>query len=428
MKAIYFDLTNSGISGDMLLASLLGLIPDSTHIITNLKDLKNKLKGVTKIEIDLKTIKRMGIKTNRLEILIEESKKHRTPDDLSNALDAYLNENGFSNQAKAFARDVLSTLFKAEAEVHGKLIEDIHLHELSSVDTLIDILGVTNALDTIGGFETDFSYYCSKVPLGGGNINSAHGILPIPAPATVKILENSTLSVKGGPIETELVTPTGAALLVNLHPTYSDFVPSMNLLKMSCGTGQKEFDSFSNTLRLFYGEINRLTGSNELHPVTGHVEEVSILETAVDDVSGELLGNFVNILGNEDILDIQIIPSITKKNRPGHIIKIICEPSQTHDLILKTLKELGTLGVRFYSSKRVCVDRKNVIEKIEINGKWYELNFKISFIKKGEKTEVINVKPEFEDLSVISKDSSKTVKEILFYCQNVIEMLYKNNL
>jgi len=428
MKSIYFDLTNSGISGDMLLASLLGLIPDSTHIITNLKDLKNKLKGVTKLEIDLKTIKRMGIKTNRLEILIEESKKHRTPDDLSNALDMYLNENGFSNQAKAFARDVLSTLFKAEAEVHGKLIEDIHLHELSSVDTLIDILGVTNALDTIGGFETDFSYYCSKVPLGGGNINSAHGILPIPAPATVKILENSTLSVKGGPIETELVTPTGAALLVNLHPTYSDFVPSMNLLKMSCGTGQKEFDSFSNTLRLFYGEINRLTGSNELHPVTGHVEEVSILETAVDDVSGELLGNFVNILGNEDILDIQIIPSITKKNRPGHIIKIICEPSQTHDLILKTLKELGTLGVRFYSSKRVCVDRKNVIEKIEINGKWYELNFKISFIKKGEKTEVINVKPEFEDLSVISKDSSKTVKEILFYCQNVIEMLYKNNL
>ncbi len=410
MKSIYFDLTNSGISGDMLLASLLGLIPDSTQIITNLKDLKRKLKGVSKLELDLRIVKRMGIETNRLEIVIEESKMHRTPEELSNALDEYLNENYFSNPAKAFARNVLSTLFKAEAEVHGKLIENIHLHELSSVDTLIDILGVTKVIDTLGGFDTDFSYYCSEIPLGGGKIKSAHGILPIPAPATVKILENSNLLVKGGPIETELVTPTGAALLVNLHPTYSEFVPSMNLLKISCGTGQKEFNSFSNTLRLFYGEIKDLMRSIELHPISDYIEEVSILETAVDDVSGEILGNFVNILGNEDILDIQIIPSITKKNRPGHIIKIICDPSRSYDFILKTLRELGTLGVRFYSSKRVCVDRKSVNEKIEINGKWYELNFKISFINNGEKTEVINVKPEFEDLRVISKDTSLPVK------------------
>jgi len=428
MKSIYFDLTNSGISGDMLLASLLGLIPDTTQILTNLRDLKKKLKGVSKLELELRQVKRMGIETNKLEIIIEESKMHRSPEDLSNALEEYLNEKDFSNQAKEFARKVLSTLFKAEAEVHGNLIENIHLHELSSVDTLIDILGVTKVIDTIGGFDTNFSYYCSEVPLGGGKIKSAHGILPIPAPATVKILEKSNLFLKGGPIETELVTPTGAALLVNLHPTYTEFVPSMNLLKISCGTGQNEYTAFSNTIRLFYGETKHLMSSNVLHPLSDYVEEVSILETAVDDVSGEILGNFVNILGNEDILDIQIIPSITKKNRPGHVIKIICDPSHNYDLILKTLRELGTLGVRFYSSKRVCIDRKIVNEKIEINGKWYELNFKISLIKKGEKTEIINIKPEFEDLSLISKETSLTVREILYYCQNVIEMLYKNNL
>ena len=428
MKSIYLDLTNSGISGDMLLASLLGLIPDSSQILTNLKDVKKKLKGVSKLELDLRIVKRMGIETNNLQITMEESKTHRTPKDLSNALEKYLNENNFSNQAKEFARNVLSTLFKAEAEVHGKLIENIHLHELSSVDTLIDILGVTQVIDTIGGFGTNFSYYCSKLPLGGGKINSAHGILPIPAPATVKILENSNLLVKGGPIETELVTPTGAALLVNLHPTYKEFVPSMNLLKMSCGSGQKEFNNFSNTLRLFYGEMKHLMPSNVLHPLYDYVEDISILETAVDDVSGEILGNFVNILGKENILDIQIIPSITKKNRPGHVIKIICDPSQSYDIVLKTLRELGTLGVRFYSSKRVCTDRKIVNEKIEINGKWYELNFKISFIEKGDKTEVINVKPEFEDLSIISKETSLPVKEILFYCQNVIEKLFRKSL
>ncbi|MBY9021427.1 MAG: nickel pincer cofactor biosynthesis protein LarC [Candidatus Lokiarchaeota archaeon] len=423
MKSIYFDLVNSGISGDMLLASFLGLLPDPTNILSNLKDLKNILKGVSKIEVDLTKIKRMGIETNKLELTIEESKTHRTPEDLSNALENYLSEKDFSKQAKEFARSVLNTLFKAEAEVHGNLIENIHLHELSSVDTLIDILGVTNVIDTIGGFDMDFSYYCSEVPLGGGKIKSAHGILPIPAPATVKILEKSNLLVKGGPIETELVTPTGAALLVNLHPTYKEFLPSMNLIKMSFGTGQKEFGAFSNILRLFYGEITNLT-----HSLSDHVEEVMILETAVDDVSGELLGNFINIIGNEDILDIQIVPSITKKNRPGHIIKIICNPSQSYDIILKTLKELGTLGVRFYANKRVCIHRKIVKKKIEINNKWYDLDFKISFIKRGENMEIINVKPEFEDLSSISKETSLPVREIQFYCQNVIEMIYNNKM
>jgi uncharacterized protein (TIGR00299 family) protein len=428
MKSIYFDLTNSGISGDMLLASLLGLIPNPTQILTDLKDLKKMLKDVSKLELDLGNSKRMGLKANKLEINIEESKIHRSPEDLSNALEEYLNEKEFSSQAQEYARKVLSTLFRAEAEVHGDLIENIHLHELSSVDTLIDILGVTKAIDTIGGFGTNFSYYCSEVPLGGGKIKSAHGILPIPAPATVKILEKSNLVVKGGPIDTELVTPTGAALLVNLHPLYSEYIPSMNLLKISGGTGQKEFNAFSNVLRLFYGEIKHLMRSNELQPLSDYVEEVSILETAVDDVSGEILGNFVNILGNEDILDIQIIPSITKKNRPGHIIKIICDPSHSYNLILKTLRELGTLGVRFYSSNRVCVHRKIVNKKIEINGIGHELNFKISYIKNGEKTEVINIKPEFEDVSLISKITSLTVREILFYCQNVIELLYKDNI
>ncbi|MHA1473164.1 MAG: nickel pincer cofactor biosynthesis protein LarC [Promethearchaeota archaeon] len=422
MKSLYFDLTNSGISGDMLLASLLGLIPDANQILTNLKDLKNYLKDVAKLELTLITVKRMGIITNKLEIIIEESKIHRSSEDLSAALEKFLIEKDYSNLAQDFARNVLNTLFKAEASIHGTLIENIHLHELSSVDTLIDILGVTKAIDILGGFNSNFSYYCSEVPLGGGKIKSAHGILPIPAPATAKILEKSNLFVKGGPIEKELVTPTGAALLVNLHPKYKQFVPPMKLIKISYGTGKNEFKTFSNTLRLLYGGAN----SNEFHPLSDYIEEVSIIETSVDDVSGEILGNFITILGKEDILDIQIIPSITKKNRPGHIIKIICAPSLSYDLILKTLKELGTLGVRFYSSKRVCVNRRIVNEKIDVNGKVYDLKFKISFIKKGEKTEIINVKPEFEDLSIISKETSLPVKEILFYCHHVMEKIYKN--
>ena len=427
MKSLYIDAINSGISGDMFLASLLGLNDNPTEVLSDLKELKDYLKDVSKLDIELVEVKRMGMEVHQLKVSINESKNHRTPDELSNALERFLNDKQYSNSAKKYAKNVLNTLFKAEAEVHGDLVENIHLHELSSVDTLVDILGVTKALDNLGGFTGDLTYHCSNIPLGGGNIKTAHGVLPVPAPATVKIFERSNLVVIGGPIENELVTPTGAALLVNLNPKVSKFVNQTNLLSVSCSTGQKEFRNFSNIMRLIYGEIEEVVNSQIPHPLKAYVEEVTVLETAVDDVSGEILGNFVQALEDEDILDIQIIPSITKKNRPGHIIKILCNPQNIFDLIYKTFCELGTLGVRYYTTKRVCVDRKLEKSTIELNNKKYELHFKISYINMQDGIKVINVKPEFEDLKSISKETNLTIKEILFFCQSEMEKHFRKN-
>ena len=427
MKSLYIDAINSGISGDMFLASLLGLNDDPNEVLSDLKELKDYLKGVSNLDLELVEVKRMGMEVHQLKVSINESKNHRTPDELSNALERFLNNKQYSNSAKKYARNVLNTLFKAEAEVYGDLVENIHLHELSSVDTLVDILGVTKALDNLGGFTGDLTYHCSNIPLGGGNIKTAHGVLPVPAPATVKIFERSNLVVIGGPIENELVTPTGAALLVNLTPKVSKFVNQTNLLRVSCSTGQKEFKNFSNIMRLIYGEIEEVVNSQIPHPLKDYVEEVTVLETAVDDVSGEILGNFVQALEDEDILDIQIIPSITKKNRPGHIIKILCNPQNNFDLIYKTLCELGTLGVRYYTTKRVCVDRKLEKSTIELNNKKYELHFKISYINMQDGIKVINVKPEFEDLKSISKQTNLSIKEILFFCQSEMEKHFRKN-
>ncbi len=427
MKSLYIDATNSGLSGDMFLASLLGLNDDSNKILSDLKELKDYLKGVSELDLELLKVKRMGVEVYRLKLLIKESKNHRTPDELTNALERYLEDKQYSKSAKEFARNVLNTLFKAEAEVHGDIVEKIHLHELSSVDTLIDILGVTKALDNLGGFTGDFTYYCSEIPLGGGNIKTAHGILPVPAPATIKIFERSKLVVMGGPIESELVTPTGAALLVNLNPKFTKYSNQMKILSVSSSTGQKEFKDLSNILRIFYGELVEKVNNQTLLPLRDYIEEVVVLETAVDDVSGEILGNFVQILEDEDILDIQIIPSITKKNRPGHIIKILCDPKYSFDLIHKTLLELGTLGVRFYTNKRVCIDRKFEKTTIKINNDKYELNLKISYIQLHDSIKIINVKPEFEDLRRISKQTNLTIKEILTYCQSEVEKHFRNN-
>jgi len=237
MKILYIDTINSGISGDMFLSALLSLINNKNEIILELTELKNYLTGVKDLKINLRKLKCSGIQVAQLEIKIEESKSHRKAESLLGALNNFLNEKKFSASAKKYANDVLNSLIQAEKEVHGDLTNQIHLHELSSVDTLIDILGVTRILDLLGVFEKEFTILCSALPIGGGTIKSAHGLLPIPAPATLKILEKSNISIIGGPIEDELVTPTGASLLSNLNPKVSKY--EMNLEKVVYSTGQK---------------------------------------------------------------------------------------------------------------------------------------------------------------------------------------------
>jgi uncharacterized protein (TIGR00299 family) protein len=425
MRILYLDLNNSGISGDMFLASLLGLTSDPNKLLETLTDLRNYLPGVSKLNIKLKKIQRNGIETNQLNLEIKETKDHRSAKTLENSLDAYLNDKSFSDPAKNYARKVLDSLIRAEAEVHGELAENIHLHELSSVDTLIDVLGVTLILDKINGFDELFHIYCSKVPLGGGKVKTAHGILTVPAPATLKILEKSSLLTYGGPIESELVTPTGAALLTNLNPKITQFPPEMEIKKVLYSTGQKSFNNFLNIFRLFYGNSFDTNNTASLHPLQNYVENISVLETDMDDVSGEIIGNFINNLKKEETLDVQIIPSLTKKNRPSYVIKALCYPKNTFELIEKMIHELGTLGVRYYTMNRVCVERTQEKHSVEIKGRNYDVNFKISFIKSLNNKDIVNMKPEYEDLKRISEDSGIPVRKIQNILQGYINRDFK---
>lgn len=418
MKILYIDATNSGISGDMFLTALLGLVPNPENILKELHKLKDFLPDVSKLNLDLIEITRSGIKINKLQLDLKEKKNHRNASVLKTSLNKFLNANNFTDEAKNYANNVLKSLINAEADVHKKLNKNFHLHELSSVDTLIDIIGVTRALETIGAFNKDFKIVCSKLPLGGGTVNSAHGILPVPAPATLKILEKSSLIVHSGPIEAELVTPTGAALLTNLNPENLSY--DMHLEKVVYSTGQKEFDDFINVLRLFFGNLE-VTEDSEKSFLQKYFEPVTLLETDVDDISGEILGNFIKNIEKENILDIHIIPSITKKNRPGHVIKILCHPRNQFELMEKVIEELGTLGVRFSTINRVCVERKFEKRSIEINGNTHNLKYKISYIDSESGRKIVNIKPEYGDIKRISEESGLTLKEILFIAQEKIK-------
>lgn len=421
MKVLYIDASNSGISGDIFLSALLDLVPNQEKILGELKELTSVISGVSKLEIELKKVKRSGIQLNQLKIEIKESKNHRTPKILKEALNNFMESKSFTEQAKIYANSVLNSLIQAESEVHGELEDKIHLHELSSVDTLIDIAGVSRALDVLGAFKEDFEIYCSKLPLGGGTIKTAHGILPVPAPATVKILEKSNLQVLQGPIESELVTPTGAALLTNLKPRVAPY--DINLEKVSYSTGQKEFKDFLNIMRLFYGNTEVRGGS---HHLSKYLEQVTVLETSVDDISGEILGDFIKNLENTDILDVQVIPSTTKKNRPGYIIKVMCNPEQKFDMLEKIITDLGTLGVRINTIDRVCVERKIESKKIEIEGKEYEVNYKISYMDSEKGLKVVNVKPEYEDLRKISQQSGLSIKNIQLIAQSQLQKIIES--
>ena len=425
MKCLYIDTSNSGIAGDMFLASLLDLVPSPEKILKSLERIKTFLVGVNELSLSQKKIESNGIQLNQLQIHIKEDKTNHTPKAMMEAIENYIDKTLAFKACKEYALNVLKTMIYAEGEVHGKKIEDIHLHELSSVDTLIDILGVAACLSELGIFNNELRIYLSILPLGAGVVKTVHGILPVPAPATLQILGKSNIITTGGPVESELVTPTGAALLVNIKPISVDSMPNMIIKKVAYSTGQKKFDTFPNILRIFYGESTLIQEEEVLSYYQPYLENVSIIETNLDDVSGEILGHFINSLEKDKYLDIQIIPSLTKKNRPSHIIQLLCHPKDTFFLIDKMINELGTLGVRYNLTKRICIERDFKSLNLKISGKIYPITFKIAFIKVNNEIKILNVKPEYEDLKKISEESGLSLKKIMILCQPIITDLYK---
>ena len=406
----------------MFLAALINLVENPDEILKKLRDLKDYLPKVTTFEVNLKQTERSGIKVNQLSIKIKEDKHSRSSKSLLEALNRYLIDYKFSKEAIEYANRVLGDLINAEAVVHEKLAEEIHLHELSSIDTLLDILGTTMALEEIGYFKNQIIITASTLPLGGGVVKTAHGILPVPAPATLKILEKSNLVSKLGPIDTELVTPTGIALLNALKP--KTIKRKMKIQKVVQSTGEKDFPDFPNILRIFYGFIEENQLEEKSLIIDDYIQEIAIIETDVDDVSGEIIGNLMNILEKKKILDIQIIPAITKKQRTSNIIKVLCEPRFKTEIIDVFLRELGTLGVRFQIMQRVCVERLLKKEPIKIENEEYMITFKISFYKSSQTYHIINIKPEFEDLKKVSEKTGLPVKIIEFYAQEKLVTLY----
>jgi uncharacterized protein (TIGR00299 family) protein len=305
---------------------------------------------------------------------------------------------GLEDRAKTFALDSLKMIISAEATIHGQNFDSVHLHEASSIDTFADLVGCATALQDLQLF--DAKMYSTKVAVGGGLLRFSHGTIPNPATAILEIFKNKQFVLVGGQAEDELTTPTGAAMLVNLVHGSVNYYPSIAPEKIGYGAGIKKFD-FPNVVRVAIGTSGTVYETSK--------DTVYVVETNIDDVSGELVGNLVEQLA-EVAKDVTVISGTTKKSRPTYLIRIISENAQLNSVLKLLFDESGTLGARVQEVERIVLPRSILTMSVNINGNILDVRVKIVKDSAGR---ITNVKPEFEDVKMIATKCQMPVKSAM---------------
>lgn len=342
MKIAYFDCF-SGISGDMTLGALLACDgADEARFREQLAAL-----NVPGYELSIAQVKREGITAIDVDVrLLDVDQGHgRHLSDIAAILDA----SALSARVKAQSLAVFTRLADAEAKIHGTSREEIHFHEVGAVDAIVDIVGSCILLEMLGIEQIA----ASALPCGYGTVRCQHGIMPLPAPATVELLRG--FPVYSLDIQGELVTPTGAALVAALaDPTKAGRLPAMTVLSSGYGAGKKQFaPDRPNLLRVILGE----TAAPKSSEVDATPQTVAILETNLDDQSPETFDLLMQRCFDAGALDVFLTPVHMKKNRPATLVTVLCEPQQAERLAEIVFRETGTFGIRQREQNRVTLER-----------------------------------------------------------------------
>ena len=330
MRTAYFDLV-SGIGGDMTVAALLDLGLPHRRLQEELGKLANL---DFRIRVGRKTVN--GIRAVRFQVLAGEGQPRRSWSDIRGLIEG----SGLSAEVKARGLAVFSKLAEAEGKVHGVAPEEVHFHEVGAVDSIVDIVAAAIGTCFLGIDE----FACSAVPLGRGLTRSLHGVLPVPAPATLELLKG--FPVEGASIGAENVTPTGAAILSTLI-TRKGEAPAMRVEGTGYGAGTLEFADRPNVLRIVLGQ-----GAS----VLGH-ERMLVMETHIDDMNPEIYDYVLERLFAAGARDVTLSPVQMKKNRPGTLLRVVAEPRLRDALAEILLLETSTLGVRCYVVDRLVLPR-----------------------------------------------------------------------
>ena len=402
---IVIDPQIAGMSGDMLLCSLVDLGADKNRIIAGVKQSEKFLSNSSIKKIDFQKIQKHGIQAVQLILEIKEDTHERKGSEIKKVITDSVQAIGLSEKAKIFSRSCIDTLISSESKIHGISEDSVLFHEASSIDTIVDVVGVTIALEDLGLF--DEKILCLPISVGGGNVTFSHGIMSNPASAILEIFKNSNLIIKGNSAKEELTTPTGACILVNMTNNIVEYYPSMKIDSIGYGAGQKDFETFSNVLKIVRGSENNF-----------NIDLVKILETNVDDVSGEILGNLIEKIMKKGAKDVSIYHGITKKGRPTNLVSVICSDENVEEIVDTLVLETGTLGIRISESNRFTVPRTIHTISLILNGESFQVNYK-KFTFKGK----TDFKIEFDDLKNISNTIDKSIKATESLLRKEIEKL-----
>jgi len=380
----------SGISGDMCLGALVDAGVPLGAIADALKSLP-----IGGYALSARPVTRAGLGATFVEVKRDESEGHPHRG-LAEVL-AILEGGSLPDEVVERSSAVFRSLAEAEALVHRKDVADIHFHEVGAVDAICDIVGTVVGIRELGLYEVRFS----TVSLGGGTVRTAHGILPVPAPATAELLKG--MPTTGGPVEFELTTPTGAALLKTLAEP-CPFWPEMSIETVGYGAGGRDIEQMPNVLRLAVGSLSSGARGQESAGSATEADYVWVVEASLDDMTGEEVGYCTEKLMERGALDAFTAPIQMKKNRPGVLLTVLCPPDRLRQMEELLWKHTSTLGVRRCLWQRSKLRR----ESRAVRTPWGEVRLKMAYL--GPR--VVRCEPEYEDCRAIADAEGLSLREV----------------
>lgn len=380
MKTLYFD-CSSGISGNMTLGALIEIIGDETYLLNELKKL-----NVSGYDIKIsKTIKN-GITATYVDVIIQNHNhhEHRHLEDINNIID----KSSLYDNVKDLSKRIFMRVAKAESKVHNVPLNEVHFHEVGAIDSIVDIVGTAILINKI---KPD-KIVSSIVNDGYGFIKCAHGTISVPVPATSEIFASTNVKFRQISIDTELVTPTGAAIIAELASCFSP-LPTINIEKIGWGAGLKEL-KIPNVLKVYLGEADSRNN------------EIIVMETNIDDCSSEILGYVQELLLASGALDVFYTPIYMKKNRPAYTLTVICKENKAALLQDIIFKETTSIGIRFRTENRTELERKQV----EITTPYGNV-----LAKEVTHNTYTYIYPEYESLKSIALANNVPLKDLYKY-------------
>lgn len=325
--------------------------------------------------------------------------RHHTVSEVRAAID----RSNLSDAGKTKAKALFGRLAEAEAEIHGMSVEEVHLHEVGAIDSIIDVVGAVFAFEWFGADRI----VVSPINVGGGMIKSAHGVFPVPAPATVRLLGDAPIYSSG--IQTEMLTPTGALILTAYASAYGS-LPSMKIAKAGYGAGDRDLAGTPNVLRVLIGEESH-RGSSTLAPGASadrsdapSAMQVSVIECEIDDMNPQLFGPLMDRLQAVGALDVFYTAIQMKKNRPATLVTVITMPERRQEAVDALFRETTTIGLRYHETERACLARAIVTVSTPVG----DVRFKIA--RQGDR--IVNAQPEFDDLARLATEHGLPIKDV----------------